>query len=412
MKSTEKLNEGVTIMNKSKAVKAAIAFKRGMAFVHGMQQLAQDAKAKKGEEIHWRTIGEGEEARAVPIDGPDPKAKKAETKKAESKKVETKDKKATAGKLKYNINDTRKALRDGVNASHVSRADEIKWNDARRQMGETIKATKIQEKAMINLIAGALEDEELTTSQAKKLKDKLKDAQKDMPELIKQAEDAIEAVKNKLMNDRDLEGKIESLDNAARKALKIHSAVVHVGSDLRQYKSETAQKRREEIAQRMQRENLGSNNTESKKAAEPKKAEKKPAKIELGTTYEIANGQPFTKESLDTIKSYFGSLDGNNDELSDDSSDQMSIWYSNGKFEVFTPESDPAELAQALNKKGIKMVVWDNGYGTTYCGSEKALQLRNPDTNEVKTLDELRREDLNPDSLWIVDDVVGRKETR
>ena len=210
-------------MNKSKAVKAAIAFKRGMAFVRGMQQLAQDAKAKKDEEIHWRTIGEGEEAHAVPIDGPEPNAKKAETKKA---------------------------------------------------------------------------------------------------------------------------------------------------------------------------------------------AEKKPAKIELGTTYEIANGQPFTKESLDTIKSYFGSLDGHNDELSDDSSDQMSIWYSNGKFEVFTPESDPAELAQALNKKGIKMVVWDSGYGTTYCGSEKALQLRNPDTNEVKTLDELRREDLNPDSLWIVDDVVGRKETR
>ena len=215
-------------MNKSKAVKAATAFKRGMAFVRGMQQLAQDAKAKKDEEIHWRTIGEGEEAHAVPIDGPEPNAKKAETKKAETKKA----------------------------------------------------------------------------------------------------------------------------------------------------------------------------------------AEKKPAKIEPGITYEIANGQPFTKESLDTIKSYFGSLDGNNDELSDDSSDQMSIWYSNGKFEVFTPESDPAELAQALNKKGIKMVVWDSGYGTTYCGSEKALQLRNPDTNEVKTLDELRREDLNPDSLWIVDDVVGRKETR
>ena len=225
-------------MDKSKAVKAAIAFKRGMAFVRGMQQLAQDAKAKKDEEIHWRTIGEGEEAHAVPIDGPEPNAKKAETKKAETKKAET------------------------------------------------------------------------------------------------------------------------------------------------------------------------------KKAETKKAAEKKPAKIELGTTYEIANGQPFTKESLDTIKSYFGSLDGNNDELSDDSSDQMSIWYSNGKFEVFTPESDPAELARALNKKGIKMVVWDSGYGTTYCGSEKALQLRNPDTNEVKTLDELRREDLNPDSLWIVDDVVGRKETR
>ena len=264
------------------------AFIKGAQFAIGANQLAQDAKAKKDEEIHWRTIGEGEEARAVPIDGPDPKAKKAaeakkpegkkaEGKAAQPKKAETKDKKATAGKLKYNINDTRKALRDGVNASHVSRADEIKWNDARRQMGETIKATKIQENAMTNLIDGALEDEELTTAQAKKLKDKLKDVQKDMPELIKQAEDAIEAVKNKLMNDRDLEGKIESLDNAARRALKIHSAVVHVGSDLRQYKSETAQKRQEEIAQRMQRENLGSNNTESKKAAEPKKTEGKAA---------------------------------------------------------------------------------------------------------------------------------------
>lgn len=213
------------------------AFITGAQFAQRAGLLAQDAKAKKDDEVHFRTIGEGEEAHVVPIAGPDPKAKKAESKKAESKKAET-------------------------------------------------------------------------------------------------------------------------------------------------------------------------------KKAETKKAEKKPAKIELGTTYEIANGQSFTKESLDTIKSYFGSLDGNNDELSDDSSDQMSIWYSNGKFEVFTPESDPAELAQALNKKGIKMVVWDNGYGTTYCGSEKALQLRNPDTNEVKTLDELRREDLNPDSLWIVDDVVGRKETR
>ena len=234
------------------------AFIKGAQFAIGANQLAQDAKAKKDDEIHWRTIGEGEEAHAVPIAGPEPNTKKAEpkAKKAEpkAKKAESKAKKVSDGKIKYNINDTRKALRDGVNASHISRADEIKWNDARRQMGEAIKATKIQEKAMIQLIDGALEREELTTAQAKQLKDKLKDVQKDMPELIKQAENAIEAVKNNLMNDRDLEGKIESLDNAARRALKINSAVVHVGSDLRQYKSETEQKRQEEIAQRMQRE--------------------------------------------------------------------------------------------------------------------------------------------------------------
>ena len=55
MKSTKKLDEGVTIMNKSKAVKAAIAFKRGVAFARGMQQLAQDADVPEG--ARWITIG-------------------------------------------------------------------------------------------------------------------------------------------------------------------------------------------------------------------------------------------------------------------------------------------------------------------------------------------------------------------
>ena len=58
MKSTEKLDQGVTIMNKSKAVKAAIAFKRGAAFIRGMQQLAQDADVPEG--ARWITIGAAE----------------------------------------------------------------------------------------------------------------------------------------------------------------------------------------------------------------------------------------------------------------------------------------------------------------------------------------------------------------
>jgi hypothetical protein len=55
LKSTEKLDEGVTIMNKSKAVKVAIAFKRGLAFVRGMRQLAQDADVPDG--ARWITVG-------------------------------------------------------------------------------------------------------------------------------------------------------------------------------------------------------------------------------------------------------------------------------------------------------------------------------------------------------------------
>ena len=45
-------------MNKSKAIKIAIAFKRGLAFVRGMRQLAQDVDVPEG--ARWITIGAAE----------------------------------------------------------------------------------------------------------------------------------------------------------------------------------------------------------------------------------------------------------------------------------------------------------------------------------------------------------------
>ena len=50
-------------MNKSKAIKIAIAFKRGAAFIRGMRQLAQDADIPEG--ARWTTIGaaEGDDGR-------------------------------------------------------------------------------------------------------------------------------------------------------------------------------------------------------------------------------------------------------------------------------------------------------------------------------------------------------------
>ena len=45
-------------MNKSKAIKIAIAFKRGAAFIRGMRQLAQDADVPEG--ARWVTIGAAE----------------------------------------------------------------------------------------------------------------------------------------------------------------------------------------------------------------------------------------------------------------------------------------------------------------------------------------------------------------
>lgn len=67
----------------------AQAFAQGVKFAENMK-LAMDTAKGKDDEIHWRTIGKGEEAHAVPIAGPDPKAAKTESKKAESKKAESK----------------------------------------------------------------------------------------------------------------------------------------------------------------------------------------------------------------------------------------------------------------------------------------------------------------------------------
>lgn len=124
------------------------AFIKGAQFAIGANQLAQDAKAKKDEEIHWRTIGEGEEAHAVPIDGPEPKAKKAETKKAESKKAESKkpeSKKAEGGAAALASSPTAvlDELRDSVQAQMDRLDDQTRTIDsakAQKDLSESLNS--------------------------------------------------------------------------------------------------------------------------------------------------------------------------------------------------------------------------------------------------------------------------------
>lgn len=62
----------------------AQAFAQGVKFAENLK-LAMDAAKGKDDEIHWRTIGKGEEAHPVPIAGPDPKAAKTESKPAQQR---------------------------------------------------------------------------------------------------------------------------------------------------------------------------------------------------------------------------------------------------------------------------------------------------------------------------------------
>lgn len=119
------------------------AFIKGAQFAIGANQLAQDAKAKKDEEIHWRTIGEGEEAHAVPIDGPDPNTKKAEGKKAETKKPESKKAEGGAAALASSPTAVLDELRDSVQAQMDRLDDQTRTIDsakAQKDLSESLNS--------------------------------------------------------------------------------------------------------------------------------------------------------------------------------------------------------------------------------------------------------------------------------
>ena len=95
----------------------AQAFAQGVKFAENLK-LAMDAAKGKDDEIHWRTIGKGEEAHAVPIAGPDPKAAKTESKEAESKGAQSQPR---TQQSTFSETETVKALKDAYNVS----ADQI-----------------------------------------------------------------------------------------------------------------------------------------------------------------------------------------------------------------------------------------------------------------------------------------------
>ena len=135
----------------------------------------------------------------------------------------------------------------------------------------------------------------------------------------------------------------------------------------------------------------------SKVKKEKKESEKrKLTKEEIDTYYE--------KSTLSDMVNRFSTKNGSPDIILTDE-DSLSIWYRDGSFKNLNCESDPEEISKAINKKGIKAITLESGWGMSYYGKDNEILMRNADTDETMTMAELKKEGIFEHDLWLVDDV-------
>ena len=151
--------------------------------------------------------------------------------------------------------------------------------------------------------------------------------------------------------------------------------------------------------------------TSGKKLSEVKKEEKKGAKKKPEKTTE--RGKKLTKEEIDTyyekstlndMVNLFSTKNGSPDMTLTDN-DSLSIWYRDGEFKNFNGENEPEEISKAINKKGIKAITLESEWGMSYYGKDNEIFMRKADTDEIKTMTELKKEGIYEHDPWLVDDV-------
>ena len=89
--------------------------------------------------------------------------------------------------------------------------------------------------------------------------------------------------------------------------------------------------------------------------------------------------------------------------LGDD--DGVGIWYKDGSYKHFNGESDVSDFRKALNKSGIKAVTLEAGWGMMYYGKDDDVMMRNAETDEIKSMADLKKEGIYQYDTWFVNDV-------
>ena len=120
---------------------------------------------------------------------------------------------------------------------------------------------------------------------------------------------------------------------------------------------------------------------------------KKLSEEDINTFYE-------KQKTLADMKKLFSD---NDYELSEN--DSVGMWYKDGSYKHFDAENDPKDFKKALKESGIKSITLESDWGMTYYGKDNEIIMRNSQTNEKKTMADLKKEGIYQYDTWFVDDV-------
>lgn len=133
--------------------------------------------------------------------------------------------------------------------------------------------------------------------------------------------------------------------------------------------------------------------TEKKEEKQDFERGKKLSEEDINTFYE-------KQKTLADMKKTFSD---NDYELSEN--DSVGMWYKDGSYKHFDAENDPKDFKKALKESGIKSITLESDWGMTYYGKDNEIIMRNGQTDEKKTMADLKKEGIYQYDTWFVDDV-------
>ena len=133
--------------------------------------------------------------------------------------------------------------------------------------------------------------------------------------------------------------------------------------------------------------------TEKKEEKQDFERGKKLSEEDINTFYE-------KQKTLADMKKLFSD---NDYELSEN--DSVGMWYKDGSYKHFDAENDPKDFKKALKESGIKSITLESDWGMTYYGKDNEIIMRNGQTDEKKTMADLKKEGIYQYDTWFVDDV-------
>lgn len=171
------------------------------------------------------------------------------------------------------------------------------------------------------------------------------------------------------------------------------NAYVAQTSESEKKRYEKTGKKLSQVKKKKKESEKNTDTTEKKEEKQDFERGKKLSEEDINTFYE-------KQKTLADMKKLFSD---NDYELSEN--DSVGMWYKDGSYKHFDTENDPKDFKKALKESGIKSITLESDWGMTYYGKDNEIIMRNGQTDEKKTMADLKKEGIYQYDTWFVDDV-------